>query len=134
MLVVSPPGEGTRQRPDGGARQRFFCRPGVFLFHPSGGFFSFLSSSFFFFFGAFVCVFALALSPNFFCFSFVCLFLYFFTFSLLLLFLILFLCFFVFLFFLSHSVYRGSWRMYVAPGIAQHNSMALYYCCPPGTT
>ena len=27
--------------------------------------------------------------------------------------------------FLCLSVYRGSWRMYVVPGIAQHNGMTL---------
>ena len=35
----------------------------------------------------------------------------------------------------SLSVYRGSWRMYVVPVIAQHNGMALcQHCCLPGTT
>ena len=37
--------------------------------------------------------------------------------------------FFVFLFisFFSLSVYRGSWRIYVASVIAQRNGVALYY-------
>ena len=64
--------EGTRQRLDGGSRQRFYCRPGVFFFHPSGVFFVLLCSSFLFF-GAIICFFALALSPYIFHFiSFVC--------------------------------------------------------------
>ena len=41
LPVASFPGEGTRQRPDGGARQRLTCRPGDFFFYPSR--FSFLS-------------------------------------------------------------------------------------------
>ena len=44
------------------------------------------------------------------------------------------LCFiFLFVFlslsFFSFSVSRGSWRIYVVFVIAQHNDMALYYCC-----
>ena len=38
LPVASLLGEGIRQRPDGRARQRFYCdscRPGVFFFHPS---------------------------------------------------------------------------------------------------
>ena len=62
LPVASPPGEGTRQRPDGGARRQFYCcRPGVFFFHPSG--FSFPCSSFVFpEVNRFTCFFALALS------------------------------------------------------------------------
>ena len=36
LPVASPPGEGTRWRPDGRARWCFFCRTGVFFFHPLG--------------------------------------------------------------------------------------------------
>ena len=107
-------------------------RRGIFL-PPVGVFFSFFFFSllfFWFFFGLFVCLFALALSPVYF--LFFCAFLsfvtslfnfhfyfYFFVFR--------FLCVSFFLFF-SLSVYRGSWRMYVVPAIAQHNGMPLYYC------
>ena len=114
---------GTRRRPDGGARQRFYCKPGVFSFHPS----VFLCSSFDVF--RIICFFALALSPYiyilFFC---LLIYLYVTSFYLILLFVFLCRCFF------SLSVYRGSWRMCVVPTVAQLNDMALYYCCLPRTT
>ena len=41
---------------------------------------------------------------------------------------------FLCLHFFCLSVYRGSWRMYVVPVIAQHTGMVLCYCFLPDTT
>ena len=73
-------------------------------------------------------VFSLALSP--YIFPFLLLFLFIFT-LLNLMFIFICVLFLVFLrpCFCSLSVYRGSWRMYVVPVVAQHNGMALYYYC-----
>ena len=74
LTVASPPGEGTRSRPDGGARQWFFRKPGVFFLPPVGVFSSFLCSLFYFFFGVYIflhsssCSFSLYISFYFVCF------------------------------------------------------------------
>ena len=122
LPVASPPGEGTRQRPDWTARQIFFCRPGYFSSTRRGFlFFCFLRSLFDFIFGVFVRSFALALShPIYFLLFFVCFFVplgYVFQF--------LFQgSFFIFLsFHFSLSGYRGSWRRHV---VAWHCTTALY--------
>ena len=126
LPVASPPGEGTRQRPDGGARQTAI-RPGVFLFNPSG--FSFFAIRFFFF-GAFflLCLLLLLLSIYF-------LFLYLFVYLFILIFFSISFfyfsfrfvsCFFVFAFFSSFSV--SGWLAHVCwIVIAQYNDIALYH-------
>ena len=130
-----PPGEGTRQRPDGGARQRFYCRPGVFFFRPSGFSFLFFSLLFvWFFFRSIYLLLALAVSL-YISFSFVCLFLCFVT----LVYIIFLICWYLLcslsVFFLSFQcIGLAGVCMYAVPVIAQHNDMTLYYCCLPGTT
>ena len=122
--------EGTRQRLDGGSRQRFYCRPGVFFFHPSG----FSSFFCFFFLGIYLllCSCYIPLYTHLLSFPFVCF--YIFHSSLFqVLFLLHFICASLY-FFPSLPVYRGSWYMYVVPVIALQNVMALYCCCLPDTT
>ena len=118
LPVALPQVDGTRHRPDGGARHRFFLHPSLISVFPV----SFFRRS---------CFSALALSPYVYTrnFTLFCLFFIFYLFQLI---------FFLYLmeydsFIFSLAMYRGSWRMYAVLVVAQHHGMALYYCCLQGS-
>ena len=134
LPVASSPGEGRRQWPGGGARQRFYCRCGYF----SSTRRSFLCSLFFRSIDLLLCSCSVSLHISFtlfvpLFFILVYFILYIFVCFVLFCFMFLFVL-FVFLFSLFQSI---GWLAYVR--CACHSPapwhMALYYyCCLPGTT
>lgn len=119
--------KGTRQPPDGGARQQFYCTPGVLIFSCICSSSDFISGYVFGYFPSSSV--SLYFSDSFdFLVVFISCDLMFFD-----VFISFYLCCFVFLFFLFPCIRVASERMFL-PVIAQHNGIALYYCGLPGST